>query len=201
MEQLKSMKETLMRCVQGEIGDLKSADAQELGAAVDMIKDLSEAIYYCTITEAMEYKEKNEEKEHYYYPMERGSRRGYSDYMIDYPYYMRDMDRGMGRMYYNGDSSSGGNNTRGGGTRGYREMGEIEIPFNMRDIREGKSPMSRKTYMESKEMHQDKTIHMKELENYMQELSQDITEMIQNASPEEKQLMQNKITMLASKIK
>jgi hypothetical protein len=175
MEKLKSMKETLMGCVQGEICNLKSADTQELGAAVDMIKDLSEAIYYCTITEAMEHKEKNGEKEHhYYYPTEyasNGGRRGSSDYMMDYPYYMRDMDRERGRMYYDGGSSSNGNNARGGGTRGYGEMGEIEIPFNMRDIREGKSPMSRKTYMESKEMHQDRTIHMRELEKYMQELS------------------------------
>jgi len=40
---------------------MEKVDAQELGAAVDMIKDLSEAIYYCTITEAME--EKEDEKE------------------------------------------------------------------------------------------------------------------------------------------
>ena len=36
------------------MGDLTSVDAKELGEAVDMIKDLSEAIYYCTITESME---------------------------------------------------------------------------------------------------------------------------------------------------
>ena len=50
MERLKHMKETLMSCVQGQLGDLSSVDAKELGEAVDMIKDLSEAIYYCTIT-------------------------------------------------------------------------------------------------------------------------------------------------------
>ena len=47
---LKSMKEQLMNCVQGQLGDLSKVDAEELGEAVDMIKDLSEAIYYCTIT-------------------------------------------------------------------------------------------------------------------------------------------------------
>ena len=57
MEQLKSMKEMLVGCVQGQLTHLDTVDAQELGAAVDMIKDLSEAIYYCTITEAMEKKE------------------------------------------------------------------------------------------------------------------------------------------------
>ena len=42
---------------------------------------------------------------------------------------------------------------------------------------------------------------MKELENYMQELTQDITEMIHDATPEEKQILQQKISVLASKIK
>ena len=55
MERLKAMKESLMGCVEGQIhGHLNEVDAKELGEAVDMIKDLSEAIYYCTITEAME---------------------------------------------------------------------------------------------------------------------------------------------------
>jgi predicted transcriptional regulator len=68
-------------------------------------------------------------------------------------------------------------------------------------MREGRSPMSRKTYMESKEMHQDKSSQMRELEKYLQELSADITELIEDASPEEKQLMQQKIGNLATKIK
>lgn len=41
---------------------------------------------------------------------------------------------------------------------------------------------------------------MKELENYMQELTSDITEMIRDSSPEEKQLMQKKIAALAEKV-
>ena len=35
----------------------------------------------------------------------------------------------------------------------------------------------------------------------MQELASDMTEMIQDASPEEKQLLQNKITAVAAKVK
>lgn len=69
-----------------------------------------------------------------------------------------------------------------------------------RDRREGKSPMSRKNYMESKEMHQSKTTQMRELEKYLQELSSDIVEMIQDASPEEKAFMEQKISALAAKI-
>ena len=41
MERMKYMKETLMNCVQGQLGDLSSVDAKELGEVIDMIKDLS----------------------------------------------------------------------------------------------------------------------------------------------------------------
>jgi hypothetical protein len=54
--------------------------------------------------------------------------------------------------------------------------------------------------MESQEMHKDKAIKMQELEKYMHELSNDMTEMITGASPEEKQIMKNKLTTLAGKI-
>jgi len=62
MKQLKSMKETLMGAVQGQLGNLGQADYRELGAAVDMIKDLSEAIYYCSIVESMEESAKEQKK-------------------------------------------------------------------------------------------------------------------------------------------
>ena len=62
MDQLKMMKDSLVNCVQGEIsGNLEKVEAKELGEAIDMIKDLSEAIYYCTITEAMEKKDQEEQ--------------------------------------------------------------------------------------------------------------------------------------------
>lgn len=65
---------------------------------------------------------------------------------------------------------------------------------------EGKSPHSRKMYMEARDMKRDKATQLRELEKYMQELSQDITDMIVDASPEEKQYLEKKITALASKI-
>lgn len=70
----------------------------------------------------------------------------------------------------------------------------------MRDSREGRSPMSRRYYMESKSTHQDKAKQLKDLENYMQELTTDVTEMIDGASPEEKQLLQKKLATLSAKI-
>lgn len=185
MEQLKHMKEMLTGCVQGQLTHIDQADYHELGAAIDMIKDLAEAIYYCTITEAME--EKEEKNEHKYYTMPYP--------IVDYNY--RDMDRGYGRMYYDdrrGSSSNGtSSNGNGGGSRGYMD-------FEMRDMREGRSGMTRKGYMEAKEMHHGKEVKMKELEKYLKELSHDITEMIEDASPEEKQMLHQKMTTLAEKI-
>jgi hypothetical protein len=78
MEKLKHMKDCLMSCVQSQVsGNLHNVDAKELGEAIDMIKDLSEAIYYCTITKSME----ETDKERYYTPM-------------------RDMDKRYGTMYF-----------------------------------------------------------------------------------------------------
>ena len=53
MKRLENMKETLMNCVMAQMADLKNVDTKELGEAVDMIKDLSEAIYYDVVTETM----------------------------------------------------------------------------------------------------------------------------------------------------
>ena len=54
IEEMKTMKTQLMSCIQSQMGDLSKTDTHELGEAIDMVKDLSEAIYYCTITESME---------------------------------------------------------------------------------------------------------------------------------------------------
>ena len=64
----------------------------------------------------------------------------------------------------------------------------------------GHSPMKLKSYIESKERHMDQALQMRELEDYAQELTSDLLEMIQDATPEEKQLLQRKIATLATKI-
>lgn len=64
----------------------------------------------------------------------------------------------------------------------------------------GHSPMKRKSYIESKEHHMDQAQQMRELEDYAQVLTSDLLEMIQDATPEEKQLLQRKIATLATKI-
>ena len=75
-----------------------------------------------------------------------------------------------------------------------------DYPIELRDYREGRSPITRKTYMERKMHGGGKEAQIQELEKYMQELSSDITEMIEGASPEEKQILKTKISALATKI-
>lgn len=202
-EALKMMKDQLMSCVQGQLGDIKNADAHELGEAVDMIKDLAEAVYYCTITDSMEKSEEKSKSQgqgemniNYYTtpPYNYGMR------MYPYPDY-RDMERTGGYMYYptggNGGNTSGNSNGGNSGGRSYY----TEMPEMMRrDPRQGRSPMRRRMYMEGKEMHNDTNSQLRELEAYLQELSTDITEMIKDASPEERTTLRQKMTTLASKI-
>lgn len=191
-EALKTMKEQLMSCVQGQLGDISKVDAHELGEAVDMIKDLAEAIYYCTITESMEKSDEAKTNINYYTT---------PYYNKMYPDY-RDMERTGGYMYYptggEGHSSSGnmGNGGNRGGVNYYTEMPGVMG----RDPREGRSPMRRRMYMEGKEMHNDPNSQLRELEAYLQELSTDITEMIKDASPQERATLHQKMTTLASKI-
>ncbi len=191
MEELKTMKEHLTSQVQAQMSHLDTVDAKELGEAIDMIKDLSEAIYYCTITEAMEEKS-GEDKE--------------KINNNTYYYYERPLEYSNGRMYYsgNGSSSSGSgssmssnSSSSGNGTSYYQEE---YWPQEFRDSREGRSPMQRKMYMESKQLHKGPEVEMKELESYLQELSTDISEMVKNASADERALLQKKISGIASKI-
>ena len=207
MERLKAIKNQLVSCVESQMGqNLAEVDTKELGEAIDMIKDMEEAMYYCSVVKAME--ESKEEKKvmdkiKEYMPQNQ-SQRYYSDpyYRMDPGY--RDMDRDYGRMYYSGGSRGGsnsGNMGMGSNSGGSRNYSDYNYPMEIRDVREGRSPMSRKNYMESKELHKGTPEQMKELEKYMHELSEDITEMIQDATPEEKAMLAQKLTTLASKVK
>jgi hypothetical protein len=131
-------------------------------------------------------------------------------------YYHPYEERQMPRMMY----ADGGNSAMGGhqgGTRNYqggmiRRYDDGQTSYSMyhdpymrhepmmRDPREGRSGERRKMYMEGKG-YKDKVKQMQELESYMQELATDMTEMIQDATPEEKALLQSKLTTLAAKMK
>ena len=111
-----------------------------------------------------------------------------------------------------GSGMSGGNsggNVRGysdGYNDGYRE-GERSgrSSGGRRDGREGRSGQSRRSYMETKEMNKDnspesKQKRMKDLESYAKELTEDMVEMVENASPEEHALLKQKMQILLQKL-
>ena len=184
-EKLKWMKDCLLCTVENQLCHLDEVDTAELGDAIDMIKDLEEAIYYCTVTEAMNKQDKEMHME-----MKKGSHHQSLEddrmYYSGYPMYYAD----QGHV----NSGNGASNTNSSNGRNY-----YDEPMQ-RDAREGRSYNSRRMYMEAKHMNKDKATQLRELEKYMQELSQDVTEMIADASPEEKQYLEKKITALASKI-
>lgn len=208
-ERLKSIKQNLLACIEGQMCNIQEADAEELGAAVDMLKDLEEALYYCTITEAMEGKGDSEFK------LGGESHREHMQYNDGgRSYYPMPMYYDGGMRSYNNGGSSGGNNgssSMGGSSSSYNNGGQrrnsdgefmsnYSEPLMMRDYREGRSPEVRRMYMESREKNHDKTAQLRELEHYMQELSSDVVEMIQEAGTEEKQYLEKKLLALASKI-
>lgn len=198
MYKLKHMKEKLVGIIGEQIdGNLEAVNSTELGEAVDMVKDLSEAIYYCTITEAMEgndYKKGNHHPTSHYYG--EGNMMYYST--PEEYYYPPYRDKPYPIMYNSGNGSNGGGTRYYGDntSRMYYDNSHPMLGYEPTD----RSSVSRRRYMDGK-MRNDKSSQMKELESYTQELASDITEMIRDASPEEKQLLQQKINMLAAKIK
>lgn len=198
MEQLKTIKQCLVSAVQTQLGDLKKTDAKELGEVIDMIKDLEEAMYYCAITEAME--KSAEEKE-------QGNMN--VNYYMEPMYYRGQSRDSMGRYTseggQNGSMGQSSGDSQSGGTRNYVPYMEY-APYMMRDNRwrdehfGDKSGMSRRMYMEGKQYHGDDQQSMKELEHYIQDLGEDLTDMIKESSTEEKQVLSTKLQQLATKI-
>ena len=62
-KKLEWIRDMLVCTVETELGDLETVDTCELGEVIDMIKDLNEAIYYETVTKAMNEQEWDEHKE------------------------------------------------------------------------------------------------------------------------------------------
>ena len=141
-----TMIEKLADCLEPQFDDLHEVDCCELGQAVDILKDLEEALYYHTVTEAMK------------------GEGAYSDWPVEHK------------------------------KKDHHEDGQM-MEF---DDTYGHSYKNRKMYIESR--HKDKAVQLRELEKYMQELTSDIVGMIEEASPEEKQYLEKKMTALASKI-
>ena len=232
IKMMHNMIEKLTKCAEMEFEKgVENVDTKEMGEVVDIIKDLAEAMYYRTLVVAMEDNEYGEDYDEYG-PMEDGrrgyrgqprsktsgrymsigdgrrsdrGRRGYDKPMGDYEMtpemyekypaeYYRDMDRDAGRLYYTSNSSSGMSSQ--GGSRIYSDG---------RDSREGRSGQSRKSYMESKEIHksntpEDKEAKRKELDKWINDVTADIKELVGDMSNEEKTVLKAKIQSLHSSI-
>lgn len=224
-KRLMAMKQNLASAIEAQLCNLSEVDCEELGQAIDMLKDLEEALYFCTITEAMTGEGKgkgNVEIEYEGYKKNGHSQMNGNDQMY---YGGSQMYMGSPMMYANGSngngSSSGGSSNSGSSTSYYggndqmyyqgrdsqgrytsgrgSSRSDYSEPMMYRDEREGRSPQNRRMYMEAKGS-KDKATQLRELEKYMQELTSDMVEMIQDSSPEEKQYLEKKISALASKI-
>ena len=158
-----------------------------------------------------------------YEPRRSGRRRGYEEYPYMYMYpemyggmspeEMRDMDReSMNRMYYSGDGSAPrmerANSTSAGrnmDVRGYEDGYRDGLSSQSRDRREGRSGQSRRRYFETKEENkgttaEEKQRKLKDLESYMKDLSEDIAEVISDASNEERTMIKAKVQTLLQHI-
>ena len=205
------MIEKLAECAEKQFDNgIENVDTAEMGQVTDMLRDLSEAMYYRTLTKAMDDSDPEEIMEmferygdggrryydHYRYADGRFAPKGRGTYRRGYeepPYYhmtpemyrsmenYRDMDRRDGRMYYTEPSMNSGVHT------------------------ESRYDMAKRNYTESKELHrgntpEDKEQKMKELEKYLREIGSDIAELISDASTEEKNLLKNRMQVIMQKI-
>ena len=211
IKRMHCMIEKLAECAEKQFDNgIESVDTAEIGQVTDMLKDLAEAMYYRTLTKAMDDSDPEEIMEmferygdggrryydHYRYADGRFAPKGRGTYRRGYdepPYYhmtpemyrsmenYRDMDRRDGRMYYTEPSMNSGVHT------------------------ESRYDMAKRNYTESKELHrgntpEDKEQKMKELEKYLREIGSDIAELISDASTEEKNLLKNRMQVIMQKI-
>ena len=222
------MIEKLSECAKCELDKgIEKIDTKEMGEVAEIIKELSEAEYYAKISKAMDEAEYGEDYDYMgaydeherkgYRGQRRDSRgrymsnrgrRGYEMPMMMYdPDWdemerMRDLDRSSGKMYYSGNGSSmGGSSSMNGG----QSSGSMGSSGGNRGYSESRYDRARRGYEETKSMHKDnssesKQMKMKSLEDYTKELASDITDMVQDMSAEEKNLLRAKLQTLAQKV-
>lgn len=177
---------------------IENVDTCEMNKVVDMMKDLSEAMYYRTLTKTMQESDTEEIMEMFdrygdggkrYYdmwryksgrfaPKGRGTRRGYDEppyyhmnpdmYREHTPEYYRDMDRMDGKMYYT-------------------------EPITM----ESRYDKAKRMYTETKEKHnsgsvEDKQLTLKEGEKMLNVIIDELMEMVSDATPEMKNMIKTK---------
>lgn len=159
---------------------MKEAENDDNMRAIEMYKDYPDSRYYDN------YRYKTSGR---FAPKGKGSympQRGYDEppyyhmnpdmYREHTPEYYRDMDRKDGKMYYT-------------------------EPIAM----ESRYDKAKRGYEESKMTHKENTpehkqAKMKDLEMYLKELSEDVTQLLADATPEERSMVKNKMQVLTQKL-
>ena len=211
MHKIQEIMEKLESTVSAECAKgLECVDTDEMGKVIDMIKDCTESLYYYSIFEAMKKSEEEKELE------ELAERKYFSNDNVMYTYHDTPSVEQILRSY---DKMSPANKheireriskrfyppyTESTWTKYYDDSDPDIMPMR-RDNKEGTSGVQRKTYIEMKEKYkadtpENKRMRTNELEKYLQELSSDITNMISDASVEEKNLLKQKLSILQQKI-
>lgn len=177
MENLKKIKEKLETTVLSQLDNgIENVDTKEMEMACDMIKDIADAMYHCTLIEAMN---KSEYGKDY---TEEGPYRFYTPY----PHQMgNDM---MGEMDYSSPRMRQGRPTHTTPSRMYYTENNTGYM--------GKSGDMRRKYFESS----DPTAKMQSLEDYTKTLHEDLSEMVSSASDNEKAMLKNKLQMIAQRL-
>lgn len=198
IKRMHCMIEKLSECAKSEMeSGIENVDTCEMGKVVDMMKDLSEAMYYRTLTKAMDESTSEETLEMFerygdgrrfydkyryadgrFAPKGRGTyRRGYDEpyyhmnpdmYREHEPEYWRDMDRKDGKMYYT-------------------------EPITM----ESRYDKAKRMYTETKTKHnsgsvEDKQLTLKEGEKMLNVIIDELMEMVSDATPEMKNMIKTK---------
>ena len=159
---------------------MKEAENDDNMRAIEMYEDYPERRYYDN------YRYKTSGR---FAPKGKGSymtQRGYEEppyyhmnpdmYREHTPEYYRDVDRAQGKMYYTD-------------------------PITM----ESRYDKAKRGYEESKMTHKENTpehkqAKMKDLEMYLKELSEDVTQLLADATPEERSMVKNKMQVLTQKL-
>lgn len=198
IKRMHCMIEKLSECAKSEMeSGIENVDTCEMGKVVDMMKDLSEAMYYRTLTNAMDESNLEETLEMFerygdgrrfydkyryadgrFAPKGRGTyRRGYDEpyyhmtpemYREHDPEWYRDMDRNDGKMYYT-------------------------EPITM----ESRYDKAKRMYTETKAKHnsgsvEDKQLTLKEGEKMLNVIIDELMEMVSDATPEMKNMIKTK---------
>lgn len=192
IERMHEMIEKISECTKCEVDKgIENVDTYELGEAIDMLKDLAEAMYYRTLTKAMNDSGIEETLgmfEHFGDGRRFYDKYRYVDGKMPHSHmpqdiklgmeYDRDMDRERGRMYYTEPNMT---------------------------VSESNYDKAKRHYTEVKELHkantaEDKEQKMKSLDGYMKELSCDVTELLHDMTAEERTLLKAKLSNLVSKL-